>query len=174
METITSPETFLKEQESDVEIAILHTHEERQQAREELAEIFDIAFIDDPVIQKSGVNFIRDIPDQMYYNPDTLIVIAKDEDSGVIQGFSFMEKRDNNTYYANVTAVRRRNQGYGSKIIAAQDEILRQKGIGFIVTHVDKDKGLYNMLQEQYQAVEPTPEDKQGALPHQETLRLKI
>lgn len=167
-----SPETATQEIER-LSTQTLDTHEERANAREELAEIFDVAFIDYDRIQKGHANLVTEMPNALYFNPDTAIITLTDE-TDQIQAFSILQKLNDDTYYMMVTAARRQGQGFGTALLEKQDEVLKQKGIKYLVAHVQKDKGYANKLKSRYATVEPEAEYIETAEPDQETLKLVL
>ena len=168
-------EAYIPEQNKTL-TSELTTDEKRDSGiKTQLAEIVEVAFIGDPLTEKSGVNFIADMPKSMYQHPDNMIIIARDEDNPeVIQGFSFIEKVDEDTYYENIIAVRRQNAGYGTKITEAQQKALEERNARYLIIHVDKDKGYAKTLKEKYETVEPDLWAQEQAQPHQETLKLVL
>ncbi len=174
-EMISPPvDAYLPEIEDNLEFGLLETRQAREEAREQLAEIVEVAFINSPALQESDFNFILEIPDSMYYSVNTVICTLTDRESNQIQGFTLLQKRDNETYYEAITAVRRPNQGQGTKILKERDNMLKAKGAKYVVTHVDKDGKYAEFLKRRYEQAETTEKDIIGQAPHQETLRLKL
>lgn len=146
----------------------------RRSIRTELGEVFASAFKDDTNFDLEKANYILDIPPAVYYSDNNVLTVARNANTGEVDGFTFIEKRPNGTYYAAVTAVRKQNQGIGTELHNKTVAELKRRGGEILITHVSETGRYGRLIQRIHPTEPPTPEDTYGQTSNQTTLRIRL
>lgn len=171
---INVSENEQNEGEPQFEARVLESRADREMYRSVLAQIEAEAFKNDPDHQDGNVNLMSDIPDSMYFDSRNYIVVLEDPDTKLVEGFSFLEPREADTYYETITCVLHSGKGYGTKILDQRDAFLRKHGVKNVVTHVEKEGKYAKALMQRYSQEELRENDSKFMNPKQVALRLKI